>query len=89
MIGQRLLRCEVVEKLGQGGSNSRRLHDAGVRPVPAASQPRRIGLRRCPMGSNAQVPRQLGTSSSYSEPISDIPVSMSESTRLGIKAECV
>jgi len=36
--------------------NSLRLRDAGVLPVPTTSQPQRIRLRRCPMGSNAQVP---------------------------------
>jgi ribosomal protein L37E len=41
---------------GFPGRNSRRLRDAGVRPVPTTSQPRRIGLKRRPLGSDAHVP---------------------------------
>jgi hypothetical protein len=41
---------------GLPGRNSRRPRDAGVRPVPTTSQPRWIGLRSCPLGSNAHLP---------------------------------
>ena len=58
-----LLRISILRPIREGSDfasacrrNSRRPHDAGVLPVPTASQPRRIRLRRCPMGSNTQVP---------------------------------